>query len=89
MAGLMSGLTHMMTVAGPWGNIGCFSGVYMLTKLWPAGRDFSPFVSLLPDGLSQEVICSVRSRVNVTQRYRTSCAVLAHVGSKAAMPCAE
>ncbi len=82
----MSGLTHMMTVAGPWGDVGCCSGLYMLAKLWPEGRDFSKHVSLLPDDLPKELIRSVRHHEKLTCHCSNSCAGLPLI-SVPKLPC--
>ena len=62
----MTGLMHSSTAAGAQGHDGPFSGLYLLARLWPESRDFSQFVSLLPDDLPEEIICNVRHRDSLT-----------------------
>ena len=79
-------LSHVPTVAGAWKDGGRSSGLYLLAKLWPEGRDFAPFVSLLPNDLPQELICNVIVHVNLAWRCSDSCSVLA-LSLVAKLPC--
>ena len=74
------------TVAGCWEEGGCSSSLYLLAKLWPEGRDFSPFVSSLPNDLPQELICNVSLHVDLAWRCSNLCAVLALI-LVAKLPC--
>ncbi len=79
-------LSHDCSVAGHWKEGGRSSGLYLLAKLWPEGRDFSPFVSLLPNDLLQELICTVRFHVALAWRCSNLCAVHALI-LVAKLPC--